>query len=422
MKRDALRIAMLLCLTGLAPAGCNHTSSTTSATLPQRGYLWQRDWTPAVLASLTEANKRMDGVIVLGAEIIWNGSKSNVVSSSINWQSLKGRRMPSVALRVASHPKPDGTSIPVILSAAKSLCDQASAHGLRLTEFQLDYDCPQKDLSSYRAWLPQVREVVRPIPFTITSLPAWLDEPEFDGLIQEVDGYVLQVHSVPTSSVAANATLCDTQLARQWIAKAATHRKTFAVALPSYRCSAGYAPSGRLLSVAMDSVQPVWPPDTRVLELETDADAVAELVAELRKNRPGNLRELLWYRLPVPTDARNWRWPTLAAVMAGRKPKHQLSVQQEGANPIDLSIVNAGEADEQMRLNITAKWSETGLEASDALFGWSVRSENGLAVFNSVAQNGFRLPPGAARKIGWLRFDQPPNLQIEFSNQSEPLR
>ena len=416
MKRDALRIAMLLCLTGLAPAGCNHTSSTTSATLPQRGYLWQRDWTPAVLASLTEANKRMDGVIVLGAEIIWNGSKSNVVSSSINWQSLKERRMPSVALRVASHPKPDGTSIPVILSAAKSLCDQASAHGLRLTEFQLDYDCPQKDLSSYRAWLPQVREVVRPIPFTITSLPAWLDEPEFDGLIQEVDGYVLQVHSVPTSSVAANATLCDTQLARQWIAKAATHRKTFAVALPSYRCSAGYAPSGRLLSVAMDSVQPVWPPDTRVLELETDADAVAELVAELRKNRPGNLRELLWYRLPVPTDARNWRWPTLAAVMAGRKPKHQLSVQQEGANPIDLSIVNAGEADEQMRLNITAKWSETGLEASDALFGWSVRSENGLAVFNSVAQNGFRLPPGAAR------FDQPPNLQIEFSNQSEPLR
>ena len=291
-----------------------------------------------------------------------------------------------------------------------------------MTEFQLDYDCPQKDLSSYRAWLPQVREVVRPIPFTITSLPAWLDEPEFDGLIQEVDGYVLQVHSVPTSSVAANATLCDTQLARQWIAKAATHRKTFAVALPSYRCSAGYAPSGRLLSVAMDSVQPVWPPDTRVLELETDADAVAELVAELRKNRPGNLRELLWYRLPVPTDARNWRWPTMAAVMAGRKPKHQLSVQQEGANPIDLSIVNAGEADEQMRLNITAKWSETGLEASDALFGWNVRSENGLAVFNSVAQNGFRLPPGAARKIGWLRFDQPPNLQIEFSNQSEPLR
>jgi hypothetical protein len=62
------------------------------------------------------------------------------------------------------------------------------------------------------------------------------------------------------------------------------------------------------------------------------------------------------------------------------------------------------------------------LEASDALSGWSVRSKNGLAVFNSVMQNGFRLPPHATRKIGWLRFDQPTNLQIEFSNQSEPLR
>jgi hypothetical protein len=84
--------------------------------------------------------------------------------------------------------------------------------------------------------------------------------------------------------------------------------------------------------------------------------------------------------------------------------------------------VNAGEADEQLKVNVIAKWREAGLEASDALFGWSVRSENGLAVFNSVAQNGFRLPPGATRKIGWLRFDQPTNLQIEFSNQSESLR
>ena len=108
--------------------------------------------------------------------------------------------------------------------------------------------------------------------------------------------------------------------------------------------------------------------------------------------------------------------------MAGRPPKHQLNVRQEGADLIDLSIVNAGEADEQVSLNVTAKWSEGGLEASDALFGWSLQSETERAVFSSVAQNGFRLPPGAARKIGWLRFDQPTNLQTEFSDQSESLR
>jgi hypothetical protein len=152
------------------------------------------------------------------------------------------------------------------------------------------------------------------------------------------------------------------------------------------------------------------------LEFGADADEIAALVHEWQKARPPQLREFIWYRVPIATDTRNWRWPTLAAVMAGRPPKHQLSVRQEGANPIDLSIVNAGEADEQLNVNVTAKWSKADLEACDALSGWRVRSENSRAVFSSVAQSGFRLPPGATRKIGWLRFDQSTNLQTEFSN------
>src|SRR5205807_8313528 len=188
----------------------------------------------------------------------------------------------------------------------------------------------------------------------------------------------------------SSATLCEPRLAREWIARAGKLGIPFSVALPTYRCAAGYGPNGKLLSVAMDSVPPVWPPGTRVLEFGADANEIAAVVNDWQKARPPQLRELIWYRIPIATDTRNWRWSTLAAVMAGRPPKHQLSVRREGANPIDLSIVNAGEADERLSLNVTAKWSEAGLEASDALSGWSVRSENGLVVFSSVAQNGFR--------------------------------
>ena len=95
----------------------------------------------------------------------------------------------------------------------------------------------------------------------------------------------------------------------------------FSVALPTYRCTAGYAPNGKLLSVAMDSVQPSWPPGTRILEFGADADKIAALVHEWQESRPLQLRELIWYRVPIATDTRNWRWPTLAAVMAGRFPK-----------------------------------------------------------------------------------------------------
>jgi hypothetical protein len=126
------------------------------------------------------------------------------------------------------------------------------------------------------------------------------------------------------------------------------------------------------------------------------------------------LRELIWYRVPIPTDTRNWRWPTLSAVMAGRLPEHKLNILQEGENPIDLLIVNAGEADEQLNANVIATWSGTGLTASDALAGWNMKSEDGRAIFKVTPSHGLRLPAGATRKIGWLRFDQTTTLETEL--------
>ncbi len=245
-------------------------------------------------------------------------------------------------------------------------------------------------------------------------LPAWLNDSEFRKLVREVDGYVLQVHSVPISA-GTNAKLSDARLAREWVRKAARFGMPFGVALPTYRCAAGYGPDGKLLSVAMDSVQPVWPPGTRVLEFGADADEMAALVNDWQKTRPPQLRELIWYRVPIATDTRNWRWPTLSAVMSGRLPEHKLNILQEGENPIDLSIVNAGEADEQLNTNLTATWNGAGLTASDALAGWNMKSENGRAIFRVTASHGLRLPPGATRKIGWLRFDQTTTLETELS-------
>jgi hypothetical protein len=165
----------------------------------------------------------------------------------------------------------------------------------------------------------------------------------------------------------------------------------------------------------MDSVQPFWPPGTRILEFGANADEIAALVNDWQRARPREMRELLWYRVPIATDARNWRWPTLSAVMAGRLPEHKLNILQEGENPIDLSIFNAGEADEQLSANVTATWSGTELTDADALSGWNVRSQINRAVFSVVASHGLRLPPGATRKIGWLRFDRTTNLETELS-------
>jgi hypothetical protein len=396
-----------------------------SGPLPQRAYLWQREWTPAVIDAFKETQTRLDGIVLLGAEINWSGKKAEVVRATIDWKAVKREAKPgSIALRVAPFLGSygvDDARIKSVVDVAKSLCEDARKNGVNVREFQLDFDSAQNDLANYREWLRVLRSAIRPIRFVITTLPAWLDEPMFVSLVREVDGYVLQVHSVPSRN-GESATLCDSRLARMWVEKAAQLQLPFSVALPTYRCSAGYDAAGKLLGVAMDSVQPAWPPNTRVLEFASDADKIAALVNEWQQARPRELRELIWYRVPVATDARNWRWATLSAVMAGRQPLHKLSVVQEGENPIDVAIMNEGEADEQLDSAVTVTWRGQTLVAADALAGWIVDLARESAIFKIADGHHMRLPPGATRKIGWLRYDQPTNLRLILAKQDEASR
>jgi hypothetical protein len=358
---------------------------------------------------MQEADKRLDGMVIIGAEILWNGSTPATNRANIDWLTLRNARKPiAVALRVAPYPGPfseDDATAKYLTGVAKSLITDARAHKLTVSEFQLDFDCAQKKLSGYRLWVKAVRAAVLPTRFVITTLPAWLTEPEFSPLVRLADGYVLQVHSVPISSQDGQSFLLYTGLARKWIQKASDIGIPFSVALPTYRCLAGYDRSGKLMGVVMDSVDLAWPPGTRTLEFSTDADDTAALVSEWLSSRPRELKELIWYRIPVATDQRNWRWPTLAAVMAGRNPVHQLQAVQRGDNPIDISVKNAGEADKQVGARVTVTWTGASIVAIDALPGWSFVAKSDRAVFTRIDGSLMELPPGSERSVGWLRFD-----------------
>ena len=168
----------------------------------------------------------------------------------------------------------------------------------------------------------------------------------------------------------------------------------------------------------MDSVMPVFPPGTRTLEFDSDADALARLVNDWQTTRPECLKGIIWYRIPVSTDRQNWRWPTITAVMQGRSPLHRLEVSTQGDNPVDLTISNNGEADLPVNCTVTVSWNEGTLIASDALPGWNIRAAPGRAWFTSNSACGLRLPPGTKIDIGWLRYDRTlrPALQVSESS------
>jgi hypothetical protein len=406
--------AVLFLLAILAGA-CERRVATP---LPQRGYLWQRDWTPAVSAGFSEADARLDGVIILGAQINWRGPRPETLWPNIDWPRLARATKPcAIGIRVSPYSgsfAADDAATRAITDAARTLLERAKANGVHPSELQLDFDCPDKKLAGYRVWVRAVRAAIRPTRLVLTALPSWLNESELPALLREADGYVLQVHSVPTRREIGRTTLCEPALARQWVDRAARLHRPFSVALPTYRALAGFDPiTGRLSGNAMDSVQPVWPPGTQVVELSSDANALATLVREWHGSHPPELRELIWYRVPVATDAFNWRWPTLAAVAAGRPPARKFEVLFTGESPRDLALQNAGETDEPLSGPVTLRWEGEPAQAADALAGWELDLQPNSATFSLAPGSHPRLAPGAKLSLGWLRHEHPTPLHPE---------
>src|SRR5258708_20193808 len=74
VRRLALAlIPIALGLWGLL--GCHRSLTTATGPLPQRGYLWQRAWSPAVIAAGQEAGNHMDGIAFTRPQILWNASQ-----------------------------------------------------------------------------------------------------------------------------------------------------------------------------------------------------------------------------------------------------------------------------------------------------------------------------------------------------------
>ncbi len=403
-------------LIGLALSFLLSACDRSSTPLPQQVYVWQRDWTSAVSASVSRPSPKLEGLVVLGAQVSWKQSKAIVMRPDVDWKALsETHKAIGIGLRIDPfNGRPDEATTKLFADASRALIATAKEHGVECAEFQVDFDSPQKKLADYRDWLRSLRSAIKPTRCVITALPAWLDEPEFPKLLAEVDGYVLQVHSVTTRDEERVA-LCDPSRARRWVTKAGQLGFPFVVSLPTYSALVGYDESGKSLGMALDGVQPAWPHGTKVREFFSDPEELLALANGWKTQHPAAMKGLIWYRLPVDSDVRNWRWPTFAAVVEGRELKHQLEAVSTGENPVDFSLVNRGEVDEALTQSVIVSWEGAAPITSDALPGWTLMLEEHRAQFMPSSSPSLRLPPGGRRGIGWLRFDQRASLHVEIS-------
>ena len=390
----------------LVSAGC---SRQASGPLPQRIYIWQRAWTPAVSAGVKESALRASGIVVLAAHLDLKEGVFVAAEPNIDWKALAGCGKPvALAIRISRYRGPflrDDAVMRSIRSGVAATLAKADAAGLSCQEVQLDFDCADSKLDGYRVWLQEFKKMVAPRRAVFTILPSWLsNKPGFAALCSEADGFVLQVHSVDFVESTHSRKLCDTARAAKWVEAAGKFGVPFEVALPTYRSFVGFDPKGKFLGVVSEATRQQWPPGTTVAAYYSDAPDIAKFVRGLMSKRPAGLRGLVWFRMPVSTDENNWGWNTLSKVMVGEEPKPNLEIRLKGDNPVDISLLNSGDADASINGRYAVKIPASSVVFSEALPGWRLEKENGLLIASFSKDRDLRLTPGKSVPVGWVRL------------------
>jgi hypothetical protein len=421
------RPALLLPLALLAAC----SPPQTSGPLRQEAYVWQRSWSPAVRAAVRQASG-ISGFVVLAAEVELRQGAPRVARVPFDAETWKGRRV-GAAVRVTTLParfvdEPD--IVRLLQEVVREVAAEAQGKGISLAEVQLDYDCPESKLDDYRGLLPILKQAAAPVPLTFTALPSWLRQRRaFAALIAAADGYVLQVHSLapPASADAGRGEipLLDPRAAREWAAAAARFGRSFRVALPTYGYLAAWDARGRLLGLSAEGPALAWPPGATLREARSDPALVAGLVREWTRERPRELAGLLWYRLPVADDRRNWPWPALRAVMAGRSPRGEprAVVREPEPGLAEVDLLNAGDGDAALPSPVRIRWGHETLLAADGLAGYRIAEApgpDGLRLTLPDRPTPPRLRPGERRQIAWLRFAARTEIRVELPPPSDP--
>jgi hypothetical protein len=313
------------------------------------------------------------------------------------WGALRGRAV-TLVVRVRSLDRLEAARAPLLAALA-----QARGQGLEDLEVQIDLDATRPQLARFARWLASLRPQLGGASLSITGLATWLGATDLPALLAACDRWVLQVHGLHRQG--RGWALFDDAQARRAILRAARLGRPFQVALPTFSLAVGER-EGEVLEVVAEDREPAWPPGTTVQVAAAPGPELARLVADLTARRPAQLTGIIWFRLPVRDDRRNWSMAVLGQVMAGQVPaaspaRAVLVADADGA--LTLSLDPDGLPPRQ----VTVVWpAGVALLASDAHAGW--RTEAGATgELRYIATSG---NPG--RQLGWLRLEETTHARV----------
>jgi hypothetical protein len=418
---------ILLAILALATASALATEPPVLALLPQQAYVWQRAWTPGLIQSLARHADSFDRLILLQAEVSWTQGQPHVITVPADFAALRALKRPvGLALRIGACPASQSEkATPWLADLARGVVENVRTNGVPVSELQIDFDCAESKLDRYRAWIIAIRKQITPTPLVFTALPSWLKRDAFTPLARSADGFVLQVHSLDRpKSPQTPFQLCDPVAAQRSVQKADESGVPFRVALPTYGYCLAFDTNNRFIGLSAEGPRMEWPETVKTLEIRADPTAMANLVHAWTLRHPAHFQGIIWYRLPVPGERLNWAWPTLATVMKGTVPTAHLETRisttknspkaDAKAGLIDLFLVNSGSAPPASPPTVTVRWPQgSRLIACDAQNEFTLRQTSPTTLVFTAKRS--TPEPDERLKIGWLRFETAPEVQLEIT-------
>ena len=372
--------------------------------LPHEAYIWQRQWTPALMQSMRESRSTFAGFRVLAAESDKRGRLRAIEPRLTDLPAREHVPIVAVIRLNGSDPPPD---VAALRERVHTLAREWRAAGVALSGIEIDHDCATARLADYARLLQTLRDDWPDgVRLSITALPAWIGASALPDLLVQADESVLQVHAVRSP----DAGLFDPAAARRWIDMYATiSTKPFRVSLPAYGVRVQFDERGRARAVTAEMFRDADGGASEARELRARPRDVAELLRSLASAHPPQLVGVTWFRLPTEDDRRAWSLATLRAVIAAAEliENLQVSLQNAADGASDVMISNRG--------NLDAELAPVTVRADHCL------AADGAGGYHAVPEAiGWRFDPppdvvlraGRARRVGWLRCGSVENADI----------
>jgi hypothetical protein len=349
-------------------------------------YVWQRAWSEAVPKAVARATKSADGFMILSGEVDVKEKHLAFHPVAVKWETLANTPV-SVTLVIRMRtPVSDllrqGRVKEVADFLAKQIIgivEEMQQKPIQVAGIQLDYDCPTAGLMDYRQLLMQLMVRYPHWQWSITTLPTWFNKSvAFKKLVANLDYFVLQVYTFERPSQ-ANLAIINTARIPGYLQQAASVNAPFYLALPTYGYAVVFDEQGHFVGLEAETESYRWPTTYSVQEVRSRPAEIVPVINDLNEHPPQGMLGIVWFRLPVEDDRRNWSWTTLQAVMAGRLPEityYQVEVRQISQILHEIWVTNADNSEYQGRVQFTVKQIDCRLLARDTLRGYSEKVLN----------------------------------------------